>query len=301
MIISSRGHLVTFGQEKITKTFLSDLFQKKINEISLDNSTITEKDIMTDKMGIMDIKAVLNNKVQCDIEMQVVSQEDIEKRILFYMSKEFTKTISKGNEYGMLNKTIAVLIADFKMESISKVPKYATKWNFREEQYPEYILTDALEIYIIELPKLTVYEKNTKNERLNLWVKFIKEPEVKIMFNENDDEKTTETKEAIMDAQKRYEELQRDKHEMELAELREKYILDQNSLIKTGFNRGKKAGIAEGKKAGIAEGKKAGIAEGVKQRNIEIAKKMLKEKIDIETIAKLTDLTKSEIESLKVN
>ena len=121
------------------------------------------------------------------------------------------------------------------------------------------------------------------------------------MFNENDDEKTTETKEAIMDAQKRYEELQRDKHEMELAELREKYILDQNSLIKTGFNRGKKAGIAEGKKAGIAEGKKAGIAEGVKQRNIEIAKKMLKEKIDIETIAKLTDLTKSEIESLKVN
>ena len=301
MIISSKGHLVTFGQEKITKTFLSDLFQKKINEISLDNSTITEKDIMTDKMGIMDIKAVLNNKVQCDIEMQVVSQEDIEKRILFYMSKEFTKTISKGNEYGMLNKTIAVLIADFKMESISKVPKYATKWNFREEQYPEYILTDALEIYIIELPKLTVYEKNTKNERLNLWVKFIKEPEVKIMFNENDDEKTTETKEAIMDAQKRYEELQRDKHEMELAELREKYILDQNSLIKTGFNRGKKAGIAEGKKAGIAEGKKAGIAEGVKQRNIEIAKKMLKEKIDIETIAKLTDLTKSEIESLKVN
>ena len=301
MIISSRGHLVTFGQEKITKTFLSDLFQKEINEISLDNSTITEKDIMTDKMGIMDIKAVLNNKVQCDIEMQVVSQDDIEKRILFYMSKEFTKTISKGNEYGMLNKTIAVLVADFKMESISKVPKYATKWNFREEQYPEFILTDALEIYIIELPKLTVYEKNTKNERLNLWVKFIKEPEVMIMFNENDDEKTIETKEAIVDAQKRYEELQRDKHEMELAELREKYILDQNSLIKTGFNRGKKAGIAEGKKAGIAEGKKAGIAEGVKQRNIEIAKKMLKEKIDIETIAKLTDLTKSEIESLKVN
>ena len=285
--------MVTFGQEKVTKTFLSDLFLKKINQISLDNSTITEKDIMTDKMGIMDIKAVLNNSIQCDIEMQVVSQDDIEKRILFYMSKEFTKSISKGNEYGVLNKTIAVLIANFTMESISKVPKYATKWNFREEHYPEFILTDALEIYIIELPKLTVYEKNTKNERLNLWVKFIKEPEVEVMFSENDDEKTIETKEAIVDAQKRYEELQRDKHEMELAELREKYILDQNSLIKTGFNRGKKAGIAEGKKAGIAE--------GVKQRNIEIAKKMLNEKIDIEIIAKLTELSKSEIESLKVD
>ena len=287
------------GQENITKTFLRDLFLKEINEISLDNSTITEKDIMTDKMGIMDIKAVLNNNIQCDIEMQVVSQDDIEKRILFYMSKEFTKTISQGKKYGVLNKTIAVLIADFEMESISKVPKYATKWNFREENYPEYILTDALEIYIIELPKLTQYAKNTKKERLNLWAKFIKEPGVKIMFNEEDDKETVETKKAITDAQKRYEELQKDKHEMELAELREKYILDQNSLIETGFNRGKKAGIAEGKKAGIAEGKKAGIAEGAKQKNIEIVKKMLAEKIDIETISKVTGLKKSEIESIK--
>lgn len=291
MITYSRELLGMYGQENITKTFLSDLFLKEINEVSLDNSTITEKDIMTDKMGIMDIKAVLNNNIQCDIEMQVVSQDDIEKRILFYMSKEFTKTISHGKKYGVLNKTIAVLIADFEMESISKVPKYATKWNFREENYPEYILTDALEIYIIELPKLTQYAKNTKKERLNLWAKFIKEPGVKIMFNENDDSKTKETKKAITDAQERYEELKRDKHEMELAELREKYILDQNSLIETGFNRGKKAGIDEGKKAGIAE--------GTKKRNIEIAKKMLDEKIDIAIILKVTGLSKSELESIK--
>lgn len=242
------------GQENITRVFLRDLFMKEINNVSLNNSTITEKDIMTDKMGIMDVKAVLNNNIQCDIEVQVVSQDDIEKRLIFYMSKEYTKTISQGKKYGILNKTIAVLIADFELKSIEGLPKYASKWNFREENYPEYVLTDALEIYIIELPKLTRYERNTNKARLNLWAEFIKNPEVKVMENKKDDNEMVETKRTIKEAQDRYEELKRDKHEMELAELREKYILDQNSLIETGYNHGREDGLAEG------------IAEGIRNR-----------------------------------
>ena len=267
------------GQEHITKTFLRDLFLEKINEITLDNSTITEKDIMTDKMGIMDIKAVINGNIHCDIEMQVVQQNDVEKRLLFYMGREFNKTISAGDEYSNLKKTIAVLIADFRSRNIGKVPKYATKWNFREENYPEVILTDAMEIYIIELPKLTQYANNTNKERLNLWAKFIKNPEVKIMINENDDNETIETKEAIQEAQERYDEVLQDKHEQELAELRLKYFLDQNSIRSSGYREGKE--------------------EGEKEKAKEIAKKMLKNRLDREKIIEYTGLSESEIENLK--
>ena len=266
------------GQEHITQIFLRDLFLKEIDEVSLDNSTITEKDIMTDKMGIMDIKAVINKNIQCDIEMQVVSQDDIAERILFYMSSEFKKSISQGDTYGSLKKTIAVLIADFELKNITNVPKYATKWNFREEDYSEVILTDAMEICIIELPKLTRYAKNTNKERLNLWVEFIKNPGVKIMINENDDKETVETKETIQEAQERYEQLQKDKHEMELAELRLKYILDQNSIRASGYREGKEEGKIEGAQ--------------------EIAKKMLAENIELDIIIKVTGLTKEEIEKL---
>ena len=38
--------------------------------------------------------------------------------------------------------------------------------------------------------------------------------------------------------------------------------------------------------------------EGAKQKQIEIAKKMLENKMDIETIIKITGLTKEEIEKL---
>lgn len=274
------------GQEHITQIFLRDLFQTEISEVSLDNNTITEKDIMTDKMGIMDIKAVIDDNIQCDIEMQVVRQDDIAKRILFYMSNEYKKTISSGDIYADLKRTIGILITDFEIKDITDVPKYATKWNFREEDYPEVILTDAMEIYIIELPKLTKHAKNTNKERLNLWAKFIKNPEVKIMISENDDNETIETKEAIQEAQERYNEVSQDKHEMELAELRLKYILDQNSIRSSGYREGKDEGIKEGIKEGREEEKK------------KIAKNLLKQGMSIDVIIEATGLTKDEIEKL---
>ena len=53
----------------------------------------------------------------------------------------------------------------------------------REEEYVEKILTDVMEIYIIELPKFETYKQKTNNNDLNLWMKFIKNPEVVEMSN----------------------------------------------------------------------------------------------------------------------
>ena len=51
----------------------------------------------------------------------------------------------------------------------------------------------------------------------------------------------------------------------------------------------------EAEQKGIAKGKSEGKAEGEKKKSLEIAKKMLEEKISIETIIKVTGLTKEEI------
>jgi predicted transposase/invertase (TIGR01784 family) len=58
-------------------------------------------------------------------------------------------------------------------------------------------------------------------------------------------------------------------------------------------------GKAEGFKDGKAEGFKDGKAEGKKQQSQEIAQKMLSDGFDIQQIAKLTQLTITEIEALK--
>ena len=47
------------------------------------------------------------------------------------------------------------------------------------------------------------------------------------------------------------------------------------------------------------EGKALGIAEGIKQNKFEIAKNMLKENIDINTISKVTGLTIDDIKNIE--
>ena len=49
---------------------------------------------------------------------------------------------------------------------------------------------------------------------------------------------------------------------------------------------------------GISQGISQGITQGVEQRNVEIAKNMLKEKLDIATISRMTGLDTSTLEKL---
>ena len=65
-----------------------------------------------------------------------------------------------------------------------------------------------------------------------------------------------------------------------LAELREKWEMDRVSAINHATRKGKE--------------------EGEKNKSIEIAKKMLKEKVPTEMIEKFTELSKEEIEKIKI-
>ena len=86
----------------------------------------------------------------------------------------------------------------------------------------------------------------------------------------------------IQKAQKELEKISNDERERYLAELREKYIMDQKATEDAGYDKGKKVGIAAGRK----------------EEKIEIAKEMLKKGLDIEMICDITKLTKEEIEKL---
>ena len=299
----------TFGYKEswsITKVLLRDVLQDNITKVELDNQTITEKELMDDKVGIMDIKAVLNENIECDIEMQVVNQHNIEKRILFYWAKMYTKSIKEGNQYTDLRKSICVLFADFELDGLHEIKKYLTKWNIREEEYRNVVLTDVLELVIIELPKYFKYAEKEKRVNMNLWLEFLKNPEVRIMVNEGDSESIKETKQAISEAQEKLEEISKDEHERYLAELREKYIRDQFAVQEYGYVKGKEAGRSEGRAEGRAEGRVEGRAEGraegrkigEREEKMQIAKKMLEKGMAKEEIIELTGIQIDELEQL---
>ena len=90
----------------------------------------------------------------------------------------------------------------------------------------------------------------------------------------------------IQEAKKVLEEISEDEHEQYLAELRQKYIMDQKAIEDAGYDKGLKAGIEQG------------IKQGQKQNNLQIAKKMLNKKIDLTTISEITGLSIKELKNL---
>ena len=262
------------GNEDITKSLLSSIIKDEISDITVDCNTITEKDLLDDKVGILDIKAKLNNNINCNIEMQVVDKKNIEKRLMFYWSKIYTMSIKSGDNYNQLEKGIVILFTDFNLENLRGINQFITKWNLREEENPKIILTDVLEIYIIELSKGEELLKNmSKKEQsknsFNTWLQFINNPEA-IVDMENKEVK--KAKEVL-------EEISQNEHERYRAELRQKYIMDQKAVEEAGFDKG--------------------LTAGIKQNQIKIAKKLLKKGTKLEEIIELTDLTKDEIISIK--
>ena len=248
------------GNESITKNFLSAILNQNITDIILEENTILPKDMLDDKVGILDVKAKIDGSINCDIEMQIVNKKNIEKRILFYCSKMYVQSIKSGKDYLELEKSIAILITDYEIPSLKEIKKYVSKWNLREEDYGNLILTDAIEIVIIELPKFEKYKNNTK---LAEWVKFINNPRVINMENKE-----------IKKAKEVLDEISQDKHERYLAELREKYIMDQKAVEAAGFDK------------------------GLEHKTLELAKKMKQKNIPTETIEEITGLSKEEIKKL---
>lgn len=287
------GHI---GNENITKQMLNSIIKIPIKNIKINPSTILEKDLLNDKVGIVDIYAKLNNEIDVDIEMQVVNQKNIEKRLLFYWSKLYTRGIREGKNYNKLHKTIAILIADFEMNKLKEINKFCTKWQIREEEYKSVILTDDLELYILELPK---GNKNgiRMEQQLKPWLNFFENPKDMEMVD-----MSSKNTIAVKEAKKVLEQISQDEREQYLAHLREKYILDQKAIEEFGYDNGLEDGLKQGIEKGLQDGLKRGLEQGLedglRQRTIEIAKEMLKQKCTIDFIITVTGLTKEEIENL---
>lgn len=265
MIIVLNESLVECGNEEITKELLNLIIDDEIKEVKLDYKEVLDKDILSDKAGILDIKAKLNDKIWCDIEMQVVDEKNIEKRILYYWSKLFSSQLQSGENYGILQKTVIVLITNYEIPNLKNIESTLTKWKVREDN-ANAILTTDLEFYILEMPKLKKY--NDLNETLKKWVKFINNPEELSMEDYEENENLKKAKSNLY-------EFNAEQEEYINAARRIMAIADKQAIEEAGFDKGLEA------------------------KKIEIAKNMLKDNVDIKIISKYTGLSIEEIEKLK--
>ena len=265
------------GSEKITTSLLEAILKIDITAIDLDKNPITEKDVLDDKLGVMDIRLEINGNIDCDVEMEMINRGNIEIRLMRYVSKIFIRGLKVGEDYIEAKDSIAILVANFELDKHKEVNKILTEYEMREKDYGNIVLTDKIKVYILELPKIERMKSEDKN--LNLWIKFIKDLEVKkLADNKEKDEKLEETIKAIQEAKEKYEELCQDEHARYIAELREKYVEETASVRQMGYEEGLETGQEKEKK--------------------KTAKIMKDKKYSIDEIMQITELSKEEIEKL---
>ena len=209
---------------KITKSFVEVLLEEKIEtiEINSDKDLIREKP--EDKLGILDLELDVNNKEKIDVEIQLSKRTEFVKRILWYLTRMYSKQIKKGDKYKNLKKVMLIAIIDFDLKETEELKEMETIWKLIETKNREKILTEDIEIRIIELSKAKeMYKKNKDNEKAQ-WMLFINNPnseEVKEIMKKNKD-----IKECII----KVKELTEDEKMERLAFLRERARMDEESL-----------------------------------------------------------------------
>ena len=160
----------------------------------------------------------------------------------------------------------------------------------REKDYRKTILTDILEIHIIELPKLEKMVRQgeilEEDKKLALWSKFLLNPE-------SVEEKDMKENKDIKKAKEELDKIKQDEYEKRLAELRQKKIWDDEARKAFLYEEGLEKGREETQK--IKEEYEKRLVQG----KIEIAKKMLKSGFLMEDIIKITELSQEEIEKIK--
>ena len=207
-----------------------------------------------------------------------------------YWSRIYSKQIQRGDEYTKARRVVIIAITDFEIDITKELKRMETIWNIREKQNPEKVLTDLLEIRIINLKRIREAYQKDKESKKNQWVMFLEDPnsrEVQEIMEKNED-----VKKAVVTVR----EMSEDEKMERLAELRQKAIMDEKALYNTGIREGKELGEKIGREAG----EKIGEQKGEQKKKIEVIKRMLNENFDNDTIKKIANATDEEIEEAKV-
>ena len=272
------------GNEDILKDLLEGILEIPIKEVEVMQEVELERVDIKDKLGVLDIKAIINENITVNIEMQIVDEKNMIERTLYYWAGLYYTGLKRGKDYKLNNKVITINIL---MYNIFKKENYHTIATIRDNENKEKI-TDKLEIHFIELPKF-LKSKENGNRKLRQWLEFIcnkRKGEIEMAVKEN---------EKIAKASQEWEYLRGDEAVKRMAFLREKWERDWNS----GMHSAEEEGIEKGMKKGIKKGIKEGEKRGKKLKTEEIAMKMLRKGIEGATIEEVTNLTLEEIEKIK--
>ncbi|TVS91665.1 Rpn family recombination-promoting nuclease/putative transposase [Wolbachia pipientis] len=270
-----------FGTEKnknILIHFLNDILGfTEINAIQEVEflSTIMDPEVASDKQSIVDVLCKDSHGNRYIAEMQLARDKGFEKRAQLYAAKAYSRQLDKSGNYIDLKKVFFIAISNCNL--LPEEVDYISTHNIRDIKTNGHYLKD-FQFVFIELPKFAKNKVEQLESIVERWCFFFKYAE------ETTEEDLKEIAEKAPIIKLAYDELDKFRwNEKDLVAYEER-IMDlrkEEAILEYRLDLAEEKGIQKGK--------------------IEVAKAMLANNVDVNTIVKCTGLSISEIKELSVN
>ena len=253
---------------EICKELLERLLKIQIERLEYPEVEKTISPYYETKGVRLDVYVKDNNKV-FDIELQNSTDLNLGLRTRYYQSMLDTDNLLKGQHYTELPDSYIVFIC---------------KNDPFEKELPIY----TFQTVCIENPNLTI--KDNAIKKIFNAKAYNKEEDVAIksflqyINNNKTVDDFTQRLDSFVEKIKQ--------EEVNRKEYQSMNIHDQDTFLR-GKNEGFEAGMQQGIQQGMQQGIQQGMQQGIQQTKIETAKNMLKDNIDLETVIKYTELSRS--------
>ena len=229
--------------DKALTGFLSAVLNIQPEQIKkiIRKNTNMQKVHAEEKQGILDVRLVLNDSKEIDIEIQLSYMAAWADRSVFYVAKMLTEQVDINKKYSNIKKCIGINILNFKY--IKHTQRFHTSYHIYEDK-EHFKYADVMEWHLIELPKIPEVPDGTD---LYKWAKFInaeERSELEMIAKGNKYlESALETLETIsLDEEKRL-----------AYTARMTALYDFNTQMEENYSRGRADGFTQGKAEGKAE------------------------------------------------
>jgi predicted transposase/invertase (TIGR01784 family) len=275
------------GDEVQLLAFLNAVLQKTdrdgIVSVKIEACKTFTAEIIGDKSSILDLRATTADGTRVNIEVQLRNVGNMDRRSLFYWSREYVRGIEAGQDYLELPAVIAINIVDSEFIPANGVHTCFHLW---EDSLRNLMLTDALEIHFISMPMFRLLnEIDIAGNPLHRWLAF---------FNKNTNVETLK-KIIMMDtgiakAQEKIRFVSRDKKALREYQMREMALSDHTS----GINHA----IRIGEQRGIVIGEQQGIVIGEQKTSARYVSRLASKGMTVREIAELLGLSQEEVDRI---
>jgi predicted transposase/invertase (TIGR01784 family) len=209
----------------------------------LENKTFTPE-VVGDKGSILDLRALLADGTIITIEVQLRNLGNMDKRSLFYWSREYSKSLEAGQDYQELPSVIAINIVNFEY---IRSEEYHTSFHLWEDKDKSCLLSDALEIHFVDMVKFRkLRERDIRNDALQRWLAYFDQRSPLELVEE-----VVKMDRAIEKAEEKMSYICKDKEALRAYQMREMALSDWTSGINHARREGREEIARNFKKLGI--------------------------------------------------